>query len=63
MIIETGAVWWYTRGPVAGPVYRPIIRRSRYQLGLRGTRRSRARSLMVSGARPGGTPRHFCVPA
>ena len=38
------------------------MRRSRYQLWLRSTKRSRARALTVSGASPGGTPRHFCVP-
>ena len=37
-------------------------RRSRYQDWLRSTKRSRARSETVIGDRPGGTPRHFCVP-
>ena len=41
---------------------RAIIRRSRYHDCDRSTKRSRARSDTVSGARPGGTPRHFCVP-
>ena len=37
--------------------------RSKYHERGRTTSRSRARSLTVSGANPGGTPRHFCVPA
>src|SRR5256885_2140502 len=36
--------------------------KSRYHERGRSTKRSRARSLTVTGASPGGTPRHFCVP-
>ena len=42
--------------------YRAISPRSKYHEGGRSRRRPRARSPTVSGARPGGTPRHFWVP-
>ncbi len=51
-----------TCGPPPVATYCEIIRRSRYHDCERSTNRSRARSDIVSGARPGGTPRHFWVP-
>ena len=60
--IEIGAVWWYARR---------TRRRSRRSGRGRGTTTARASataplarpaSEKVTGGRPGGTPRHFCVP-
>ena len=61
--MPVGAVWWYVRPePAASPAYPPSSPRSRYQLCGFSIRRSQARSLIVNGARPGATPRHFCEP-
>src|SRR5687768_2171036 len=57
-----GAVWWYARAPLQ---YFVIRETSRYQLThliLRRLIASIARGENVTGARPGGPPRHFWVP-
>ena len=58
-----GAVWWYTR--VAPSQYLMIMLRSRYQFGtlvVREVSLATARSEKLTGDRPGGHERHFCVP-
>ena len=58
-----GAVWWYRRSSLLQ--YLASMERSRYQLctlDLRFWSTSMALGPKVTGARPGGTARHFWVP-